>query len=111
MTDQPPTVMSSALEAFTEAGPSQAADLESTDIDRIDEIPSLGSSPMKGSGSSRTSDPVSDDIWPDDPSGIHRARVFALADDGNWEDLATGVFVIENDFVPAIGLGASLSLL
>ena len=92
-----------------EAEPSQSADLGSTDIDRIDEIPSLGSSPMKGSGS-RTSDPVSDDIWPDDPSGIHRARVFALADDGNWEDLATGVFVIENDCVPAICPDASLSL-
>lgn len=64
--------------------------LEQHDIDRIDGI---GSSPSKSTGglSNSAMQQSTEDL--DQPV---RARVFALVDDGSWEDLATGLFVIQD---------------
>jgi hypothetical protein len=75
------------------------------DIDRIDGLnmsptksqPPRGHVDMSSNGSSQEAD-LSNTAVPDASAPV-RARVFALADDGNWEDLATGVFALADDYV------------
>ena len=63
--------------------------LEQHDIDRIDGI---SSSPSKSTSVANSAMQQSTE----DPDQPVRARVFALVDDGSWEDLATGLFVIQD---------------
>lgn len=75
------------------------------DIDRIEGLnmsptkhqPPKGHADMGGNGSSQEADPLNT-VVPDASLPV-RARVFALADNGDWEDLATGVFALADDFV------------
>lgn len=75
------------------------------DIDRIEGLnmsptkhqPPRGHADMGGNGSSQETDLGNTEVH--DASVPMRARVFALADNGDWEDLATGVFSLVDDFV------------
>ncbi len=98
-------MISTAMEIFP------TEDQSHTDIDRIDGV--VGSPTKSNSGQSRSSTTGSDSqdednlLSSDEPV---RARVFALADDGAWEDLATGVFFLESDIVSIKGNTALIFL-
>lgn len=76
------------------------------DIDRIDGLnmsptkhqPPKGHADMGGGNGSSQENDLLGTVVPDASVPV-RARVFALADDGNWEDLATGVFALADDYV------------
>jgi len=90
-----------------------------TEMGDIDRIEGLNMSPTKsmsgalmmdttatGDGSQDASVSALDsgDNLPPDADTAVRARVFALADDGTWEDITTGAFVMENDHVPKLDM-------
>lgn len=74
------------------------------DIDRLDEVAlspvkkhSVVMADTEGEGSDVQAS--GDEPFEPDADTPVRARVFALADDGKWEDIATGVFILESDVV------------
>lgn len=74
------------------------------DIDRLEEVtlspvkkPSMVMVDTDGEGSDVQAS--GDEPFEPDADTPVRARVFALADDGKWEDIATGIFILESDVV------------
>lgn len=97
------TVVSAAMEAPPPPPDSTATSL--CDIDRLDEVtlsPGKKAMPASMSDSENEGTDVQasgDEPFEPDADTPVRARVFALADDGKWEDIATGIFILESDMV------------
>ena len=83
-------MMSTGMDSF------QTEEVLDVDIDRIE---GLTGSPSKSNSSSSQPEESQPEDLAMDPNIPVRARVFALADDGSWKDLATGIFVLDNDIV------------
>lgn len=77
------------------------------DIDRIEEITGSPKKPISNNETEAVATEgtvaglaTNNDYVSQETGTVVRARLFCLSEEETWEDLTTGIFVLENDYVP-----------